>query len=139
MSNFGLNPFAHLMPSERDAKPELNTVNENGEVMVKIGTRWFTQADAEIERQDRHDYCQKLRDQRESDRLEGLRQYEAEEQSFKNFMNGSAYDYDYSNSTQTQPTPRKQTEPDPLGWGDVVNGLVVAIVAAVLYFVVRFL
>jgi hypothetical protein len=106
---------------------------------VKIGTRWFTQADAEVERQDRHDYCQALRDQREADRVEGLRRYEAEEESFKNFMRGSSYDYDYSNSTQSQPTTRKQTEPDPLGWGDVVNGLVVALVAAVLYFVVFYI
>ncbi len=52
----GCNPLAHLMKSERDTPPELNAVNERGEVVVEHYGTFYTREEWAKEVQGRHDW-----------------------------------------------------------------------------------
>jgi hypothetical protein len=136
------NPFAHLMPSERHAAPDLNTVNENGEPMVKIGAYYYTEAEAAIERQSRHDYCQTLRDQRAAKKAEDIAQSEKEEESWRDFSRRTDAAYSAPNedrhySKTEVAKSQKQTDQGPIRFGEVLGAIFILFFALFLYFILK--
>lgn len=114
---YGNSPFAYLEKSHHQDGEEFvdgHVVNCDGEVMVKIGAYWYTEAEAAIERQSRHDYCQARRDERAESAQRAAEQRRADEESFRYLMRnapGSTYGY----NEPTRKTTKTYKQEDTLG------------------------
>jgi hypothetical protein len=135
------NPFAQWMKSERNAAPDLNTVNEDGERMVKIDATWYTEEEAAIERQSRHNWWQAYKDReaaqkavRDHEREQDNARYRELQSRSDGIMPTSEAQEQINLAYQFDQAKRKgKTVDEGIPYGGLMSAIVVIILALTLF------